>query len=54
MIKAKITVFDDETGEVFEKDRVIAPYKDETLIGPGCCDYQVEDCEFRFDFKRIR
>lgn len=53
MIKAKITVFDDETGKVFEKDRVIEPYKDETLIGPNGCAYNVEECEFRFKMQRL-
>lgn len=53
MIKAKITVFDDETGREYEKDRVIEPYRDETLIGPTECCYNVEECEFRFDFRRI-
>ena len=52
MIKAKITVFDDETGRVYEKDREIMPYKDETIIGPYNCSYNIEECEFRFDFKR--
>lgn len=53
MIKAKITVFDDETGREYEEDRVIDPYKDETLIGPCGCDYSVEEVEFRFDFRRF-
>lgn len=54
MIKAKITVFDDETGQVFEKDREIMPYRQETFIGPNGCAYCVEESEFRFGFKRIR
>lgn len=54
MVKAKITVFDDETGQVFEQDREIVPYKDETLIGPNGCAYNIEECEFRFDFKRLK
>jgi hypothetical protein len=53
MIKAKITVFDDETGKVYDEDKIIQPYKDEILIGPTECCYDVEECEFRFDFRRI-
>lgn len=52
MIKAKITVFDDETGQVFEKDRVIEPYKEETIPGnvSGC--YLISH-EFRFEMQRL-
>lgn len=54
MIKAKITVFDDETGRVYEKDREIMPYRQETFIGPNGCAYQVEEIEFRFEFNKMR
>ena len=30
MIKAKITIFDDETGQIYEEDKVICPYRIET------------------------
>ena len=53
MIKAKITVFDDETGHAFEKDRVIEPYRQETSIRSGF-DYSIEDIEFRFEVHRIK
>lgn len=52
MIKAKITVFDDETGQVFEKDRVIEPYREEKSQGDisGC--YRITH-EFRFEMQRL-
>lgn len=52
MIKAKITIFDDETGRVYEKDRVIEPYKEETSPGivSGC--YLISH-EFRFEMQRL-
>ena len=53
MIKAKITVFDDETGREYEKDRVIEPYRQETSIRSGF-DYSIEDIEFRFEVHRIK
>jgi hypothetical protein len=53
MIKAKITVFDDETGQVLEKDKVIEPYRDETTIRSGFY-YSIEDIEFRFEVHRIK
>lgn len=51
MIKAKVTVFDDETGREFVKDRVIEPY-DETIEGDitGC--YYISN-EFRFETRRL-
>lgn len=52
MIKAKITVFDDETGQVFEKDRVIEPYKEETSPG-NVSGYYIVSHEFRFEMQRL-
>lgn len=53
MIKAKVTVFDDETGQVFEKDRVIEPYKEESTMHSDI-DYVIDDIEFRFEVHKIR
>ena len=53
MIKAKVTVFDDETGKVYEEGRVIEPYRQENSIRSGF-DYSIEDIEFRFAVHKLR
>ena len=52
MIKAKITVFDDETGRVFVKDKVIEPYREEKSADDVSGCYLVSH-EFRFEIKRL-
>lgn len=53
MIKAKITVFDDETGKVYEEDRVIEPCREESTARSDV-DYIFEDIEFRFVVHKLR
>ena len=53
MIKAKITIFDDETGQVFEKDRVIEPYRDEEFLDE-VLGGQVTSHVFRFEIRTIK
>lgn len=53
MIKAKVTVFDDETGQVFEKDRVIGPYREETIdLDKVLLGSYIIASEFRFEIRR--
>ena len=57
MIKAKITVFDDETGQVFVKDRVIEPCREELNLGMlshvDASGYYTTSYEFRFGFEKM-
>lgn len=48
-MRAKVTIFDEETGQVFAEDKLIAPYRED--FDPGYC---VTNYEFRFGFKHMK
>lgn len=49
MIKALVTIFDDETGKIFVKDKVLQPLKQEKVsYDPSCADIDKYIFEFYF------
>lgn len=53
MVKARITVFDDETGEIICRDQVIAPSREEHGTRMGVDGPPVDEYYFMFVLKQI-
>ena len=48
MIKANITIFDDETGRIYEEDKVIVPDRIETVNLDIEASFVIKEYIFRF------